>query len=256
MIILSVLSTAYPRPKFFPFFEMSVDSLIKMSVTRFHANSMAAKRALTSERGFKPEKIVCIYTAIDTSLIEAKTKFGADDCINIGMLSAVLPSKGHSYLLEAAKIVRDRCGKKKVKYLIAGDGPYRKELEGLARSSGVAELFEFCGYRPGPASRILSGMDIFVFPSLQESFPYAVLEAMASGLPIIASNVGGIPEQIEDRETGLLVPPSDSRAIAESIISLLDNPGLMLKYGHSARNRVKEFFDIEVFRKKMKELYS
>ena len=256
VIVMSVLSISRSRRWYLAIFELFIDSMVGKAVTYFHVNSMAARDALISKRGFSALKIVNIYTGIDTSAPLVKKTVKQNTHMNIGTISALMPLKGHVYLIEAAKLVQERYGRSRTfKYLIIGGGGYQKRLEELASALNVRDSFCFCGRHPDSVDAILSDIDIFVFPSLQESFPYAILEAMASGLPIIASNVGGIPEQIVDRETGLLIPPSDSRAIADSIIWLLDNPELMLKYGHFARNRVKEFFDIAIFRKKINELY-
>ena len=256
-VIMSVLSTALPIRSVYYIFEPAIDYFIRRSVDCFHVNSMAAKKVLVQKRKFDPNRIVCVYTGINFTQTGPKTDFEKKTVVTIGTLGALLAGKGHVYMLEAAKILNDRYrGKVPLKYLIIGDGPERGNLVKIADNMGIGNLFNFIGYYNGEISDILKSLDIFIFPSLQESFPYAILEAMRAGLPIIASDIAGIPEQIIDQESGLLVPPMNSEIIASKITSLLDNPALMAKFGGNAFLRVKELFNIDITMNKIHELYA
>lgn len=123
---------------------------------------------------------------------------------------------------------------------ICGDGPLRGELEDLAHDLGIARAVTFLGWRqdyPAPAS----GWDVFVQPSLEEGFGVALLEAMAQGLPAIASDVGGIPELVQPGVTGWLVPPGNDAALARALLESLRAPSASRRMGDAARRSAERF---------------
>ena len=124
-----------------------------------------------------------------------------------------------------------------------GDGPYRPALEQQAAELGIAERVVFAGSREDVA-RMLAAADVFVLPSLTEALPTVVAEAMAAGLPIVATTVGGIPEMVRHGEAALLVPPADPEALAAAVLRLLANPRQAAAMGRSGRRVVAERFDI------------
>src|SRR5690606_20106659 len=124
------------------------------------------------------------------------------------------PYKGYSYLIEAMSTIP---ASERPLAVVAGDGPERQRLESQAATAGVQDDVRFLGNR-SDIPRLLAAADIFVLPSLWEGLPLAVLEAMASGLPPVVTRVGGNAEIIEDGKSGLLVPPADTQALAESLM--------------------------------------
>jgi glycosyltransferase involved in cell wall biosynthesis len=126
---------------------------------------------------------------------------------------------------------------------IVGDGPERERLGEEARLLGLEGSVEFLGERDDVAS-LLDDADVFVLASRSEGLPMSVLEAMAAGLPVVASAVGGVPELLDD-ETGRLVPPGDPRALAETLQDVLGDPELRRSLGRGARARVEDRFDLE-----------
>ncbi len=257
VIIMSVLSTAYAREKVYAVFERIVDRIVERSVTYIHVNSKAAGTNLVSKRGFRADKVINIYTGIAISDNVIQKRPGGIGPITVGVVSSLTAYKGHKYLIEAAGIIRKKYGKsREFKYLIIGDGSCRKQLEEFAKEFGVFDIFNFYGYYPGPLEVILNEFDIFVFPSLQESFPYAIMEAMRMSLPIVATCIAGIPEQIVDRQSGLLVPPGDSRALADSIVYAAENPEIRGKLGRNAYERVRKLFDVKNTIDEIRNLYN
>jgi len=154
----------------------------------------------------------------------------------VGRLSA---EKGQVYLLEALKSVRKEFPDTQL--LVIGDGILRKELETFVEKENLNNNVRFTGLCDDP-SQLLKDIDIFVLPSLYESFGIVLLEAMAQGKPVIASNVNGIPEVVTDGETGILVPPANPGALSEAIIKLTRDKELAKKMGQAGYERVKKLF--------------
>lgn len=160
----------------------------------------------------------------------------------IGALTQLRPGKGLQTLLEAAPRVLARHPRAKI--AILGEGPDLAVLREQASALGVAEAVSF----PGPSLDSAAGLraiDIFVHPSWAEGFPYAVLEAMSLARPIVASDVGGIGEAVVHGQSGLLVPPRDSEALALALIQLLDEPARARALGEAALSRASSRFTRE-----------
>ena len=138
--------------------------------------------------------------------------------------------------------------------VIAGDGPDRPAVEREVRRLGLESVVRLAGERDD-VGELLAAADMFVLSSRSEGLPLSILEAMAAGLPIVASSVGGVPELVVDGETGLLVPPGDPHALAAAIERLLDDPALRRQLGTAGRTRVSEHFDLASARRAHLDLY-
>jgi glycosyltransferase involved in cell wall biosynthesis len=139
--------------------------------------------------------------------------------------------------------------------LIVGDGPDRGRLEEQIDELGLSDSVHLAGERLD-VPELLAAADVFVLSSRSEGMPVSVLEAMAAGLPIVASRVGGVPEQIADGETGLLVEPRDADELAAALTRLTQDADLRIRLGAAARTRAEQAFDLEPFRRAHVELYS
>jgi glycosyltransferase involved in cell wall biosynthesis len=137
---------------------------------------------------------------------------------------------------------------------IAGDGPDRQALEQEIANLHLGETVELLGTR-NDVDQLLAAADIFVLSSDSEGLPMSVLEAMAAGLPVIATAVGGIPELVTDERTGVLVPPRDSRALAAAITAIARDPQLRDRLGAAARRRAETEFALETCRRRHLDLY-
>jgi sugar transferase (PEP-CTERM/EpsH1 system associated) len=158
-----------------------------------------------------------------------------------GTVGRLQPVKGTSYLLEAwSRLASDHPD---AILLLVGGGSQQAALERMSRRLGISERVRFLGDR-ADVPDLLRGMDVFVLPSLWEGMPNAALEAMAVGLPVVATAVGGTPEVVVDGVTGLLVPPGDPDALAQSIARLLCDPDLRYKMGQAGRERVVKHFSV------------
>jgi glycosyltransferase involved in cell wall biosynthesis len=163
----------------------------------------------------------------------------------LGAIGDVVPRKGLIHLVTAMPEVL--AAVPDARLLVVGDPAdteYVAQAKAIAEQSGIASRVLWAGRRDDVAE-ILTALDLFVLPSLEESFPLAILEAMAAGLPVVATTVGGIPECVEPGVTGTLVPPTDSHALAEAIVRLLRQPGLRQQFGEAARRRVRTNFSAE-----------
>jgi glycosyltransferase involved in cell wall biosynthesis len=149
----------------------------------------------------------------------------------VGNVARLAEQKGQRTLVEAAPLVLAR--HPETRFVIVGEGELRGELEHLA----LGLPFEFRGLRDDIPAQ-LAEMDLFAFPSLFEGLCLAVIEAQAAGVPVVATPVGGIPENVRDGETGLLVPPRDPVALARAINELLDDPARAAELAEHARPRV------------------
>ena len=138
---------------------------------------------------------------------------------------------------------------------MAGEGELRPALERIVRKKKLDPAVRFLGYRNDVAA-VLASLDIFVHPSLWEGFGLAILEAMAAGKPVIATNVSAIPELVLDGYTGILVPPEDPAKLSRAITTLSRNVALRQRYGENGRRRWQEYFTHAGMVAKTKRLYA
>ena len=205
------------------------------------------------QAGIRKDKIRVIYSGIDPQSFGSRSFQRWDGRAPvIGTVAVLFKRKGHRFLLEAAAKLKDRGVK--LRYLFAGEGPERPELEKQALKLGLGSEVSFQGFVPD-VPHFLSQIDIFVLPSLYEGLGVAVLEAMAAGKPIVACQAGGIPELIQHQQTGLLVPPGDSAALAAAIFALAADPDLAEKVGRKAWEKVREKFTNEEMGRKNESFY-
>lgn len=196
------------------------------------------------------EKVIKIYNGVDIEAFnpnlngdEVKLEFNLKSQPIVGTIGRLVELKGHEYLLEAvAEVVKIFPN---AKFLIVGDGPMQDDLKTLVKMHSIQESVIFTGYRSDVAN-LMAAMDVIVLCSiLPDSFPRSVIEAMAMGKPVIGTNIGGVPEAIDDGVTGLLVPPKDSQALAKAMITLLQDKPRAKQMGIAGRKRVEQFFSID-----------
>lgn len=156
----------------------------------------------------------------------------------VGSVGRLVPVKGYSHLLVAMRLLRDRGIE--VRLEIAGAGSAERELKELARRLLIDGQVSFLGWHDDPA-QLHQRWDVLAMPSLHEGFPLAALEAMASGLPVVAARVGGLPELVDDGHTGYLVPAGDQRALADRLALLLGDRAVRARMGAAARERARQF---------------
>jgi len=150
------------------------------------------------------------------------------------------PIKGVKYLIQAMNIIRQK--NTKASLMLIGDGEERQSLEELVKESNLGDCVTFVGQVPNEeVLEYMAASDVFVLPSLSEGFPLVILEAMASGLPIVATKVGGLPEIIKEGDNGFLVEPKDSVEITEKVLLLLQGKELRQRIAKNNRQRAKDY---------------
>ncbi len=215
---------------------------------------VSSQQAYDSARRYRvrPERLVYIHSRCNTQVfrfdecarkrLRAEQKLGENPTIiTVGALNA---SKGLSYLMEAlAKLVQEG---RRFHWLVVGDGMLRPALESQAWQLGLTSRVHFVGFQQ--YARIpawLSAADVLVQPSMDEGLPRSVLEAMSIGLPVVSSEVGGLPEVVRPGETGFLVPRGDIEALARALRALDADPDLRRRLGDAGRRLVEEKYSFE-----------
>jgi len=216
---------------------------------RIAANSTSAADRLRAE-GVPAERILVIPNGIDATAFPAR-EYPARPR-RLAAVACLREEKRLDVLLAAAPRILARYPDAEIR--IAGDGECRGALEAQARTLGVSGRVTFLGHRDDVAD-LLTASDIFVLPSRAEAFPNAVMEAMASGLPVVASDVGGIPELVDDGRTGRLVPPGEPETLAEAVLGLMDDPARAAELGRAGRRRVDTTFSMDRMVDRFERLY-
>jgi len=206
---------------------------------------------LVKDHRVKSDNVFLIYTGVDSEKFSAKfpeeekgalrTNLGFDKSPIIGSVSRLSPVKGLRYLLLAMKdILREE---PQAHLLLVGEGPSKDCLMELAKRLGI-ENSVFFALNTTETERFLSIIDVFVFCSLEEGLGLSLLEALASGKPCVASNVGGISSIIEDGKSGILVPPKDPHALKDAILKVLRDKNLKRSLSEKGSVLVKEKFTL------------
>jgi len=172
--------------------------------------------------------------------------------IVVGVLARLEPEKGVDLLIRAVASLQGKLPR--LRLLIAGAGGQEARLRRLADSLGAAQQVRFAGY-VREVGDFLACLDIYAQPSRAEAFGLGVTEAMATGLPVVASRVGGLPEQVVDGETGLLVAPGDIYALAGAIATLTEDAALRFYMGRAGKARHAQYLSLEQFHRNMYKIY-
>jgi glycosyltransferase involved in cell wall biosynthesis len=196
------------------------------------------------------DRLVVVPNGIEAPDLHAR--HGRRDHVVVGTVARLAPQKGIAYLLEA--IAGVRTVRRDVQLRIAGNGPLHDQLQEHARQLDLGEAVTFVGAVPSPWP-FLTDLDIFVLPSLWEGLPYALLEAMAVGLPTVATTVDGVAEAIPDRRFGTVVAPADSARLAREILALIDDPHGAAAMGRLARAHVRSTFTVDEMVRGTVEVY-
>ena len=216
-------------------------------------------RHLIEQEGFPPNKVWVIVNGVDVEQFSpwidgttVRRELGiAADAPVAGIVAALRPEKNHQQFLQAATAVRNQLPD--AQFLIVGDGPERAPLEALTRELDLTEAVHFVGSR-SDIPQLLAAMDVFVLTSRMEANPVSILEALSTGKPVVAPNVGSIPETVIEGQTGFLTPPLNAEATAAALIKLLADPDLAHRLGTNGRQLVEARFSLDAMVQGYEEL--
>lgn len=230
-------------------------------------NSEFDRRLAIKNNIAKPNKIIVIYNGLGLNeikflpkneavkFIESKilnTKHKIQSTTLIGTIANLYKNKGLDFLISAARVIKNK--NQNWQFIIIGNGQERKNIEEALIKYKLEDTMYLTGMIPD-AFLYLKAFDLFVLPSVKEGQPWVILEAMAADVPIVATNIAGIPEMIENGKSGLIVEPADSKALAAAIEKILTHPSLASEYAKNALNNIKEKFRTEEMVRKNEELF-
>jgi glycosyltransferase involved in cell wall biosynthesis len=207
---------------------------------------------LVRQEGFPRHKVRVIPNGVDVqrfrpcgeTRMAARRELGIDAAAPVcGIVAALRPEKNHELFLHAA--ARVLAARPAARFLIIGDGPRRHDLERLSAALNLGNAVQFLGSRSDVAE-LLTALDLFALTSHNEANPVSILEAMATGLPIVATHVGSVAESVEQEVTGFLVPPDSVDEMASRWLDLMDDGPLRQSMGAAGRRRVVERWSLEV----------
>ena len=229
----------------------------------FHAISHAVKRAAVQAMRLDPDRVTVIERGRDPERLGAPSPERrrrarasldvADDAEVLVHVGRQEPPKGHRYLIEA--VGRLAPARPRLVALLAGrTGHATPDVERALERSGVGDRVRFLGHRDD-LPEVLAAGDVFVFPSLWEGLGGALIEAMALGLPVVASDLEATREVLEEGRNALLAPPKDAEALAYALATLLDDPDRRRAFGEASRRRFEERFTVDRSTARMLDLY-
>jgi glycosyltransferase involved in cell wall biosynthesis len=215
----------------------------------------AIRQRMIKENGFRGQMIHSFPSAVDLRIFDPD---GTEPSLeargfSIGMISVLRSWKGHLYLLEAIPEILRHV--RNAFFYIVGDGPQRSSIETMIRERSLEDRVFMLGHRDDVAG-IMKSLDVLVHPSYSsEGVAQTLLQGLAMGKPVIASDCGATSEVIIDGTTGLLIPPKDSRAIAQKVLEIYKNPGLGVLLGENGRRLVRDRHSLESMIDGIEELY-
>ena len=198
--------------------------------------------------GLPASKLITIQNGVEihryeTAIPHDRKKWDLENSdVIIGCVARLSPEKGHTVLLRAFRKVISR--HPQARLVLIGDGDERERLQHLAAELNIGHFVRFLGLR-ADVPEVLAACNLFTLPSIQEGFPMVILEALAAGKAVIASEVGAIPDAIQHGATGMLVPPGDVDALAHALCLLIEDEGVRLRLGQRGRAFVREAYDFE-----------
>jgi glycosyltransferase involved in cell wall biosynthesis len=233
--------------------QQSIHSLALGLATHILVNAEAIAARLAHTRAARHSRLGVIPNGVDLRRFSAATAPSSwSGPTTVATLANLRPEKGLGQLVDAAAIVTRKAPR--ARFVIWGDGPLRGDLEARVRALGLTGTLELRGATRDPETA-LKQSHVFVLPSLSEACSNVVLEAMATGLPVVGTRVGGTPALVDDQRTGLLVPPGDAPALAQAILRILEAPALATEMGARGRARALAEFGMDRMHERIDGFY-
>lgn len=246
-----------------PYWKLFVSRITSPLAKKIVINSEAIRDFTIKYEGVKDSQLILIYNGINCkrkvsenhiSMNAVRDSLKIDyNAYVVGYIGRLSKEKGVAFLLQAARMIMDK-SEGGIIFLIVGDGKEANILKEYVSANKMGDRVTFLGLRMD-TMKIIIGIDVLVLPSLTESMPNSIMEAMLVGKTVIASRVGGVVELVKENKTGFLVPPQDPSALAEKIIYLRNEPQIRSMMGEEGKKRIHEFFSLEDMLKKYETLY-
>lgn len=240
-------------------YQARVQGLMWRRVDRLLSVSSRLAERMAEGTGYPLDRITVIRNGVDLGRFQSVSRDDARralglpaDALLVGTAGRLVPVKDQQNLLNAFQILA--AAGASFTGVLAGDGPLRAGLEAQAASLGIGERVRFLGHQPD-VERVFAALDVFVLPSRSEGLSNTILEAMASGRPVVATRVGGADELVEDGLTGTLVPPGDPDALASAIHRVLRDTALRDKMGAAGRRRALTRFTLDRMMRDYRNFY-
>ena len=235
--------------------------LFRPLISRYIAVSRDLARWLHEQVRVPAGRVVQIYNGVDQQRFQAASarnvlpvNFAPPGAVVLGTVGRMSGEKDQLTLVRAFARARVLCPQSMMRLVLVGDGPLKVEIEREVHAAQLDDHVWIAGARSDIAE-ILRALDIFVLPSLGEGISNTILEAMASGLPVIATRVGGNPELVVENETGMLVPVADADAMAQAIVSYVKQPTRMRQHGQAARARIEREYSMDAMVRQYAAVY-
>ncbi len=205
--------------------------------------------------GTDPDRIKVLHMGVDVERFQPSDKARENEVPHFLSVGRLVEDKDYPTLIEACRILKQRG--ESFSWSVVGEGADREKLEALCKEKGVDTFLHFLGALPQERlADYYERTNIFVLSSLAEGVPGVLMEAMAKGIPLVATSVGGVPELVIHNQNGLLVPPADPAALADAIMRLMHDVSLSQRIGREARNRVMEDFNLHKNADRLKHLFT
>lgn len=208
--------------------------------------------------GFPEERIVDHPVGVDTSFFAParSARTGQDGRVTILSVARLVPEKGLRFGISAVRKLTDSFPERDIRYRIVGSGNLLEELRSHARELGLSGVVRFLGEGNDRLVRDeMQNADVYLLPSRNEALPVSIMEALSSGLPVVASNVGSVSELVRDGVSGFLVETGDVDAIAGKLGHLARDPDLRAEMGRAGRRHIEAHYDIEMLNDRLVEIY-
>ncbi len=235
----------------------------RYGIDHFVADADAVKEVLISEDGIPEGRITTVPIGVEPGPENAgeirarmRASLGVDDrTFVIGNVARLVPFKGHRVLLDAiAHVAQSRTD---ILVPIVGDGELLESLRSQAKTAGIENLIRFLGFRDD-LDMLYPAFDIYCHSSLElaaEAFPLAILRALAAGLPVVCTGVGGIGLMVDDGVSGYLLPPDNPRALGEALLAVIADPRLRVSMGKAGRELFQRKFHASTMAESMEQVY-
>lgn len=237
----------------------------RYGTSHFITDAEAGRQVLLREDGIPPEKVTTVPIGIESDPAPAREAFRArtraalgigETTIVVGNVARLVPFKGQRFLLEAAREVTRAPGN--VLFLIVGDGELEDDLRRQAGSLGLGEAVRFLGFRDD-LGELYPAFDIYCHSSIElasEMFPIAILRALACGLPVVSTNVGGIAAMVEEGVSGRLTVPEDPQSLARALVDLIRDPGGRASMGRASFSLFERRYQASAMAESVERVYN